>query len=126
MRLAIRALLSSSHFMYRSEIGQDTGGGVYRLTGHEAASALSYMFWATMPDDELLAAADSGELDTAEVSRPRPNADQLSRKYAKLLRKVGGQEIQALSGRVERQRGMREQVHASQCSSRKYRHLSPT
>lgn len=37
---------------------------VLALTGHEKASRLSYLFWQSMPDDELTAAAAAGELDT--------------------------------------------------------------
>jgi len=60
--VAIQALLASPHFWYRPEIGGSNG----RLSGYETASALSYFFWSTMPDEELLAAAASGELDTVE------------------------------------------------------------
>jgi hypothetical protein len=60
---AITALLISPSFLYRSELGTPQSGGTYRLTAWEIASALSYTFWATMPDDDLLDAAGSGELD---------------------------------------------------------------
>lgn len=40
--------------------------GTGPLTAYEAASRLSYHFWDTMPDEELFAAADSGELLTDE------------------------------------------------------------
>jgi hypothetical protein len=57
MELVVRGLLSSPHFLYRSETGQDG-----KLTAHEMASALSYFFWGTTPDDELLKLASSNEL----------------------------------------------------------------
>ncbi len=60
----ITSLLISVHFLYRSELGEEFGDH-YRLTPYEIASGLSYMFWGTMPDDELFAAAASGELDDA-------------------------------------------------------------
>ncbi len=62
---AIAALLISPSFLYRSEVGVQQDDGSYRLTGWEMATALSYTFWATMPDDALLAAAESGALDDA-------------------------------------------------------------
>jgi mono/diheme cytochrome c family protein len=60
----VSALLVSPGFLYRAELGEETSPGVFRLTPWETAGALSYAFWATMPDDALLAAAAAGELDT--------------------------------------------------------------
>ncbi len=64
--LAVRAMLASPSFLYRSEIGKRRGDGAYRLTGHEVAAALSYTFWGTTPDQALMDAAAAGQLDTAE------------------------------------------------------------
>jgi hypothetical protein len=63
--LAIRAMLTSPAFLYRSEIGLPEAAGTFRLTPWELASALSYMFWGSMPDQALFDAAASGELATA-------------------------------------------------------------
>ena len=60
----IAALLQSPHFLYRSELGEALPDGRYRLTGYEVASALSYLYWGTMPDAELFSAAERGELVT--------------------------------------------------------------
>ncbi len=76
LSLVIETMLQSPHFLYRSEIGDgrpDSGGEV-RLTPHELASALSYHFVGSMPDEILFAAASSGSLSTpaglgAEVER---------------------------------------------------------
>lgn len=62
----VRAMVMSPFFLYRSEMGAAQPDGTYRLTPHEVASALSYMFWGTMPDAALAAAADKGELSSAE------------------------------------------------------------
>jgi hypothetical protein len=62
VQLTVRAFLVSPAFLFRSELGRDAGGGRFVLTPHEIASALSYTYWGTMPDDELFAAADSGAL----------------------------------------------------------------
>lgn len=64
LALALRAFLASPAFLYRTELGVRQPDGTWRLTGHEAASALSYFLWGTMPDDALLDAADAGALDT--------------------------------------------------------------
>lgn len=63
VRLVVRSLLVNPEFLYRSELGEPEGEGLYRLTPYEVAAALSYGLWGTMPDDELLDAAASGELD---------------------------------------------------------------
>jgi mono/diheme cytochrome c family protein len=65
-RAVVQAMLASSSFLYRSEIGELQADGTYRLTPHEIASALSYSLWATTPDEELARAADSGELARPE------------------------------------------------------------
>lgn len=56
-------LLQSPAFLYREELGAELGGRT-ELTGTELASRLSFLLWNTIPDEELLAAAEAGELDT--------------------------------------------------------------
>ena len=64
---AIEYILQSPHFLYRVELGSPSAAGdVLALTDHELATRLSYFLWASMPDDELFAAAESGELMTAD------------------------------------------------------------
>ncbi len=60
----LRAFLMSPHFLYRVEMGQgiDPQTKQTRLSSYEMATRLSYLFWGTMPDEELLAAADKGAL----------------------------------------------------------------
>jgi hypothetical protein len=60
-------LLLSPEMLYHLEIGGTPTAAapeVLALTGHEKASRLSYLFWRTLPDDELFAAAAAGDLDT--------------------------------------------------------------
>jgi hypothetical protein len=61
-------MLGSPYMLYAVEHGEDEPleDGGYRLTGWELASRLSYHFWQSMPDDELLEAAASGALSTDE------------------------------------------------------------
>lgn len=63
---ATRAMLSSPHFLYRAELGQAQPDGSFKLSGYELASAMSYLYWGTMPDEALLKAAQSGELESAQ------------------------------------------------------------
>src|SRR5579863_5959971 len=60
--LVIKAMLVSPYFLFRSELGTDMGNGTFQLTPYETATALSYMYWGTMPDDALFASAQSGAL----------------------------------------------------------------
>jgi hypothetical protein len=63
----LAALLQSPHFLYRSELGEPQPDGSFRLTGYEVASALSYLYWGTMPDEPLLLSAERGELSNPEA-----------------------------------------------------------
>lgn len=66
---AVQALLISPNFLYRSEVGELQSDGMYRLTPYEVASALSYLFWRSMPDQELFDAAGRGDLAAPEKIR---------------------------------------------------------
>ena len=60
-RYTLAALLQSPYFLYRVEVGEE---GLLRP--HEWATRVSFLLWAAPPDDELLAAAADGGLDTVE------------------------------------------------------------
>jgi hypothetical protein len=61
----ITAMLVAPQFLYRLEAGGAVHGTrIVRVSGHDMASRLSYFITGTMPDDELLAAAADGRLDT--------------------------------------------------------------
>jgi hypothetical protein len=57
----IGAMLQSPYFLYRSELGPTTAGpgSSVTLTPHEVANSLAYLLTGSMPDDALLAAADT-------------------------------------------------------------------
>jgi mono/diheme cytochrome c family protein len=80
--VAIQVMLSSPYFLYRFELGAQRPDGSFQLSPFETASSLSYLFWASMPDDALLAAAEKGELQSAsglETQARRLLADPRSR-----------------------------------------------
>ena len=68
IRLVIQTALQSPHFLYRIEFGKPdpSQAGMMKLDGYEIASRLSYLFWGSMPDDALFAAAAKDELATPE------------------------------------------------------------
>ena len=62
VRLVVQGMLQSPFFLYRTELSYAKEAGGMPLSGYEVASRLSYLFWNSMPDDELFAAAQRGEL----------------------------------------------------------------
>ncbi|MFY0664474.1 MAG: starch-binding protein [Natronospirillum sp.] len=99
-RTVVQGLLSSPHFLYRSELGQPTSGSAYyQLSAHEIATLLSYTFWATTPDAELLAVANDGTLSNPSVLEAQVNRLLANpRAEAGLRRFAAGWLIQAQYG----------------------------
>lgn len=67
IQVTLEAMLMAPRFLYRFELGQDIGGGAFALGPFELAQALSYLYWASTPDDQLLRVAASGEISKPEV-----------------------------------------------------------
>ncbi len=63
-RFAIWGMLQSPNFLYRSNVGEPDPADPSRrrYTSWEMAERLSFFFWNTTPDAELLDAAERGEL----------------------------------------------------------------
>jgi hypothetical protein len=55
------AMLQSTEFLYRVELGAAKGAD-FAPSQYETASRLSYLIWQSMPDQSLLDAAERGEL----------------------------------------------------------------
>lgn len=70
-RAVVQQILTSPFFLYRTEVGAatDLGKQAFRITGHEAASLLSFSLLGRPPSAELGAAADRGELSNAASLR---------------------------------------------------------
>jgi hypothetical protein len=66
IQLALEAVLQSPAFLYREELGAPDPSypNTARLTDYEVASELSFLITGSMPDAELLTAADNGTLKT--------------------------------------------------------------
>lgn len=64
IEVMIRAALQSPNFLYRFETTPSAGAGRVPLSAFELATRLSYLVWASGPDDALLDAAASGQLAT--------------------------------------------------------------
>ena len=64
LKLAVQAIIISPSFNHRTEYGVKNNQGTFSLTAHEFAGLLAFLLTDTLPDQELLAAADSGALNT--------------------------------------------------------------
>ena len=64
MRAALYRVLVSPHFLFRVELDPPGAapGTTYAIGEYELASRLSYFLWNSMPDDELFALAEKGQL----------------------------------------------------------------
>jgi hypothetical protein len=73
----IAVMLNAPDFVYKVEYGAKPVVGkdaLFTLNDYEIATRLAYQFWQTTPDQELLDAADAGELSSEQGF-----ADQLER-----------------------------------------------
>jgi hypothetical protein len=65
----VSTMLQTPYFLYHWELGPHApqkDGDLIRYNNYEIASKLSYLFWATMPDDNLFKAAKDGALTSPE------------------------------------------------------------
>lgn len=62
LEVALTTLLVSPEFLFRVEVLEPDGTGGSRLAPLSLATRLSYFLWNTTPDDELLSAAERGDL----------------------------------------------------------------
>jgi len=63
LRLMLKAILVSPQFLFITPAEEaQPDAAIVHLDDYQLASRLSYLLWATMPDDQLMAMADSGKL----------------------------------------------------------------
>lgn len=69
IQVALERLLVDPEFLFRIEHDPSglAPGSVYPLSDVELASRLSFFLWNTLPDDELLAVAEAGQLHDEKV-----------------------------------------------------------
>lgn len=103
----LQVMLQAPQFLYRVEIGVPVpsssgtslsgASGLYRPDHFEMASRLSYLFWGTMPDATLFAAAQAGALGTPEEIKAQaarliadPKARDIVRYFHQVLYGLAG------------------------------------
>jgi mono/diheme cytochrome c family protein len=69
VRLALQKILVSPDFLFRAEVDPPGAarGSVYKISDIELASRLSFFLWSSIPDDQLLAVAESKRLSDPVV-----------------------------------------------------------
>jgi len=91
IRMGIEGMLASPNFVFRIEEPLDPREAEfgYRLTDTDLASRLSFFLWGTIPDGELLDAAEAGRLTDpagfeAQVRRmlADPRSEALAKRFA--------------------------------------------
>ncbi len=94
MAVAIQAALVSPDFLYRIERDPPAQEVEAPISDHELASRLSYFLWSSMPDAELLAAADRGTLHQPDVLEKQVRRMLQSPKSVALAKNFAGQWLQ--------------------------------
>ena len=86
VKLMLKAALVSPQFLYRTPDGLSAAPDTIIAIGdHELASRLSYLLWATMPDDELMRLAGAGTLHEGQLLEQQARrliADPRSQRFA--------------------------------------------
>ena len=93
---ALEALLSMPEFLLRVEQrpADAVHGEVYELTDLELATRLSFFLWRSIPDDELLDLAASGELSEPDVLRQQVRRMLADRRATRFTNDFVGQWLQ--------------------------------
>jgi mono/diheme cytochrome c family protein len=84
--VAIEGLLVSPDFLFRIE-----RSGTPQISQYELASRLSYFLWSSMPDSELMRAADAGALRKPPMLRAQISRMLKDPKARALVENFGGQ-----------------------------------
>ena len=107
--VGIEAILVSPNFLFRVERDRVPKAGAnvakvstgaagvpdsYYLSDFELASRLSYFLWSSMPDDDLLRAAERGALRRPEVLEAQVRRMLRDPKIGRLVENFGGQWLQ--------------------------------
>jgi hypothetical protein len=93
---ALEALLAMPQFLMRveSEPVDAQPGDVYALTDLELASRLSFFMWRSLPDDELIAVAERGELQDPDVLAAQAQRMLVDRRATRFINDFAGQWLQ--------------------------------
>jgi hypothetical protein len=93
VRLALQKILVSPEFLFRTEVDPPgvAPGAVYKISDVELASRLSFFLWSSIPDDQLLAAAESGRLSDPSVLQAQVKRMLVDPRAGALVKNFAGQ-----------------------------------
>ncbi len=93
IRLALQKILVSPDFLFRMELDPPnaTPGSVRTVSDVELASRLSFFLWSSIPDDELLAIAERGELNKPAVLEAQVRRMLADSRSQSLVKNFAGQ-----------------------------------
>jgi len=93
IRLALESILVSPEFIFRMEFDPPGAapGSINRVSDVELASRLSFFLWSSMPDDELLAVAERGELGKPDVLAVQVRRMMADPRVNELVKNFAGQ-----------------------------------
>lgn len=93
VRLALQKILVSPEFLFRAEFDAPDAAprSVHRVSNLELASRLSFFLWSSIPDDELLAIAERGELSNKSVLQAQVRRMLADQRSEALVKNFSGQ-----------------------------------
>ena len=93
IELALQGILAGPEFLFRIE--QDpvdvAPGEVYRISDLELAARLSFFLWSSIPDEELLAVAESGGLQDPTTLKQQVGRMIADRRFERFVGNFGRQ-----------------------------------
>jgi mono/diheme cytochrome c family protein len=93
VRLALQKILVSPAFLFRAEVDPAGAapGTIYPISDVELASRLSFFLWSSIPDDQLLAVAESGRLSDPSVLQGQVKRMMADPRSEALVKNFAGQ-----------------------------------
>jgi mono/diheme cytochrome c family protein len=93
VKLALQKILVSPDFLFRAEVDPQGAAprSVYKVSDIELASRLSFFLWSSIPDEPLLAVAESGRLSDPAVLQAQVKRMLADPRSHALVRNFSGQ-----------------------------------
>jgi len=92
VRLVVEAMLQSPNLIYLPEFGASSiSGKPSRLNGYEMATRLALLLWESGPDNELLAAAQDGKLQSDDDLQAQVGRMTADPRFGRAARSFGRQ-----------------------------------
>jgi len=93
IQLALQSILAGPEFLFRIEKDPQDGsaGEAFKISDLDLASRLSFFLWSSIPDEELLSVAESGQLRKPEVMKQQVDRMIADSRFNALLDNFGSQ-----------------------------------